>query len=500
MENNFSIDIQTKKEAFKSLLHADFYSFYRKFFIEVTGEEFDDSEIIRYLCDVAQEIANGNKKRIIINIPPRLGKSLIFSVALPAYILGRNPKEKIITVSYAQELATLYCSECLKWMDSCLYKELFPNCLIAPSKKTEYYFKTTDGGLRYSTTVGGSLTGFGGNFIIIDDPIKAQDALSEVKRNNNIEWVTSTLFSRLNNKKKGCIALIMQRLHLEDLSGFLQKFENWEVISIPAIAEKDEKHFFSDGRVFARKAGDVLLPNREPLETIEELRNTMSEYNFSAQYQQNPMPEKGNLIDFDAFTRYETLPESGNFIQSWDIAFKTGNNNDYSVCITAKMHENKIYITDIYREKLNYNGLFAEIVFKNAQARGCNVIIESTTGTLYLIEQIKARRTNVIPYQPIESKIQRANYVSLDIASGRVLLPLQAKWLDDFKREVIAFPHGKHDDQVDALTQLILRSSYQTSGEKIIEAITKLNEYNKSEEHKARKLMFWKIRKSWGLF
>lgn len=108
----------------------------------------------------------------------------------------------------------------------------------------------------------------------------------------------------------------MQRLHLEDLSGFLQKFENWEVISIPAIAEKDEKHFFSDGRVFARKAGDVLLPNREPLETIEELRNTMSEYNFSAQYQQNPMPEKGNLIDFDAFTRYETLPESGNFIQS----------------------------------------------------------------------------------------------------------------------------------------------------------------------------------------
>ena len=117
-----------------------------------------------------------------------------------------------------------------------------------------------------------------------------------------------------------------------------------------------------------------------------------------------------------------------------------------------------------------------------------------------MIEQIKARRINVIPYQPVESKIQRANYVSLDIASGRVLLPLQAKWLDDFKREVIAFPHGKHDDQVDALTQLILRSSYQTSGEKIIEAITKLNEYNKSEEHKARKLMFWKIRKSWGLF
>lgn len=500
MENNKLNNIQSQKEAFKALLRTDFYSFYRKFFIELTGEDFDDSDVIKYLCDVAQEIANGNKKRIIINIPPRLGKSLIFSVALPAYILGCNPKEKIITVSYAQDLANSFCAECLKWMDTSLYKELFPSCVIDPNKRTEHYFRTTKGGLRFSTTVGGSLTGFGGNFIIIDDPIKAQDALSEVKRNNNIDWVCSTLFSRLNNKKKGCIALIMQRLHLEDLSGFLEKFENWEVISMPAIAEKDEKHFFSDGRVFARKAGEVLLPNREPIEAIEEIRKAMSDYNFSAQYQQNPIPEKGNIIDFDAFARYETLPEEGDLIQSWDIAFKTGSNNDYSVCITAKLHKNKIYITDIYREKLCYNGLMAGIITKNNLARGCNVIIESTNATLLLIEEIKARKINVITYQPVESKIQRANYISLDIASGRVLLPYQAKWLDDFKREVIAFPHGKHDDQIDALTQLVLRCYHKNSLEKFTEAIKMLNEYNKTEEHQARMLKYWFYGKKWGLY
>ena len=497
MDKNI-IEIQKEKELLNAVMRTDFYSFYKKFFIEYTGEKFDDSEIIKYLCDIAQQIADGKKKRIIINVPPRLGKSLIFSVALPAYILGRNPREKIIAVSYAQDLSRELSSKCSRLMKMPFYRELFPKSMIDSQKDTEDYFRTTLGGYRFATSTGGTLTGFGGNFILIDDPIKAQDALSEAKRTSNINWVVSTLFSRLDNKKEGSIAVIMQRLHLDDLTGFLEQTGEWEIISLPAIAETEEKHFFSDGRVFKRQPGDVLLPDREPLEELNRMRKYMNDYNFSAQYQQNPIPAKGNIIDFNNFVRYEALPEGGKYIQSWDIAFKSGDKNDYSVCITALLHENKIYLTDIYRDRLEFNGLFAQIVCKNNLTNGCTIIVESTTSTLHLIEQLKIRGLNIIPYQPKESKETRAHNASLDIASGKVLLPQKATWIEDFKHEVIAFPNGRHDDQVDALTQLILRSAYKSAQEKQIEAIKLLTEDSKSDEARARKLYRMRYGKSLG--
>ena len=277
----------------------------------------------------------------------------------------------------------------------------------------------------------------------------------------------------------------MQRLHLEDLTGYLEKLGGWEIISLPAIAEEDEKHFFSDGRVFERKAGEVLLPNREPLEVLEEVRKISSDFNFLAQYQQNPLPEAGNIIDFKNFARYENLPEEGKYIQSWDIAFKTGFNNDYSVCITAKLHENKIYITDIYRKKIDFSHLQFEMLYLNRLAQNCNVIIESTTSTLHLINIIAEAGINIIPFEPKGSKIERANYISMDIACGRVLL--------------LEFPKGKHDDQVDALTQLIARCTFKTQHEKFNEALDLLKDYNKSEKHQQNKLMYWRFGKGWGL-
>lgn len=489
MDKNI-IELQKEKEVLNAIMRTDFYSFYRKFFIEYTGEAFDDSEVIKYLCDIAQQIADGNKKRIIINVPPRLGKSLIFSVALPAYILGRNPREKIIAVSYSQDLSKEFSSKCSKLMKMPFYKELFPETIIDSQKDTEEYFRTISGGYRFATSISGTLTGFGGNFILLDDPMKAQDALSEQKRTSHINGIVSTLFSRLDNKKEGSIVVIMQRLHLDDLTGFLEQAGGWEIISLPAIAETDEKHFFSDGRVFTRKPGEVLLPNREPLEILNEIRKYMNDYNFSAQYQQNPIPAKGNIIDFDNFARYDELPEDGKYIQSWDIAFKTGDKNDYSVCITAQLHKNKIYITDIYRDKLDFENLFAQITCKSILAKRCPVIIESTNSTLHLIEELKTRNLNIIPYQPRGSKEERAHNASFDIASGKVLLPREARWLEDFKREVITFPNGRHDDQVDALTQLILRSAFKSTHEKYMEAIDMLIEDQKSDEAKARRYYY----------
>lgn len=148
--------------------------------------------------------------------------------------------------------------------------------------------------------------------------------------------------------------------------------------------------------------------------------------------------------------------------------------------------------------RLEFNGLFAQIVCKNNLTNGCTIIVESTTSTLHLIEQLKIRGLNIIPYQPKESKETRAHNASLDIASGKVLLPQKATWIEDFKHEVIAFPNGRHDDQVDALTQLILRSAYKSAQEKQIEAIKLLTEDSKSDEARARKLYRMRYGKSLG--
>ena len=192
----------------------------------------------------------------------------------------------------------------------------------------------------------GALTGLGGNYLVLDDSCSAADVLSDVKRKNLNDWFQNTFLSRLNDKKEGVMIVIMQRLHEEDLTAILEKQGGWEVLSLPAIAEKDESFVLSDGRIVGRKAGEVLNPEHEPLEILLDLKKAMSEYNFSAQYQQNPIPLKGNIINFDDFKYFEKLPTADNriVVQSWDCAHKTGENNDFSVCVTAAIINNIVYI------------------------------------------------------------------------------------------------------------------------------------------------------------
>jgi len=189
-----------------------------------------------------QQCLDGKINRLIITLPPRSLKSICASVAFPAWALGRNPGLRIICASYANELTRKHALDCRAVMESDWYRDTFPGTRLHPDKNTELEFMTTARGYRYGTSVGGTLTGRGGNFLIIDDPMKSGDAMSATKRDSVKHWFDGTVYSRLDNKAEDVIVLIMQRVHVDDLVGHVLENEEWTHINIPAIAEIDQEY------------------------------------------------------------------------------------------------------------------------------------------------------------------------------------------------------------------------------------------------------------------
>jgi hypothetical protein len=219
-------------------------------------------------------VLEGEIKRLIITIPPRSLKSICGSVCFPAFALGHDPTTRIICVSYAESLARKHANDCRAVMRSDMYNRLFPKTRISSAKDTEVEFATTLGGNRLSTSVGGTLTGLGGNLIIVDDPLKPQDAYSELARDSVKQWYSNTLLSRLDDKNNDAIVVIMQRLHTDDLVGHLLEQEGWTQLNLPAIAESEHDVPLGPGHFHVRRPGDLLHPEREPRTVLDELKRS----------------------------------------------------------------------------------------------------------------------------------------------------------------------------------------------------------------------------------
>lgn len=431
-------------------------------FIHKVFESVDNSQTylhskhIDLIADHLERCRKGEIKRLIINMPPRSLKSICASVAFPAWLLGHDPTSRIITTSYSDDLASKLARDCRAVMEKDWYKELFPQTRLNPSKRTEIEYETTQNGYRLATSIGGALTGRGGNFIIIDDPIKPQDALSEAKRKGVNQAYANTIYSRLNNKNTDVIIIIMQRVHTDDLCSFVQDNEEWEVLNLPAIATKDEEFTLLNGKIVTRRIGELLNPRLESAMTLDVIKSNMGSYNFEAQYQQNPIPEEGNLLKWGWFKYYDELPYDGEIIQSWDTAMSDNNYNDYSVGITAMVYENCYYIMDIYRGKLIFPELRRKIVELHQQFNPNKLIIENKGSGISLIQQLRSEdKVHAIKYEPTMSKKERIMVHSGVLESGRVFLPRKASFLEELEKEVVTFPHGKNDDQIDALSQLL---------------------------------------------
>jgi hypothetical protein len=366
---------------YRRILRQDLSAFIERSFRELNPQtDFLSNWHIWVMAHELEKCRRGETRRLIINIPPRSLKSLSVSVAFAAWLLGHQPSSQIMCVSYAQDLANKLSLDCRSVMSSRWYQELF-NTRLSPLRHAVSEFMTTEKGVRLATSVGGVLTGRGADYIIIDDPLKPEEALSETQRKAVNEWYDHTLYSRLNDKERGCIIVIMQRLHEDDLVGHLLNQGEWKVLRFPAIAEEDEQWTITtttgQTRHFYRKQGEPLHAGRESLDALKVIRETLGEYNFAGQYQQAPAPLGGGLVKAGWFKTYTELPSNFDLVlQSWDTANKATELSDHSVCTTWGAKDKNLYLLHVLRKRLDYPNLKRAVAEQALVFEPKNIVIE----------------------------------------------------------------------------------------------------------------------------
>jgi predicted phage terminase large subunit-like protein len=277
-----------------------------------------------------------------------------------------------------------------------------------------------------------------------------------------IDWYAGTLVSRLNDKDKGAIVVIMQRLHEDDLSGHLLGQAGWHHLDLPAIAIDDSVIPVGPDKLFTRRRGKVLHAERESKEVLDQIKVEIGSLMFSAQYQQRPVPLEGNLIRREWFRLYDPPPPKGlggRIVQSWDVATMTGAANDFSVCTTWYINKKDYYLADVFRGRLGYPDLRRKVASLAAQHGAKTVLIENAGPGMILLQDLQhdppPGMNRPIGQKPEGSKTDRVAAQSAKIEAGHVYLPREAEWLDSFLLEVLAFPYGKHDDQIDSISQFL---------------------------------------------
>jgi len=453
-----------------AVLRRDLYLFTECCFYKLNpSTEFLPNWHIEAVTSALEACRRGEITRLIVNQPPRSLKSHCASVAFPAFVLGHDPSAQVICASYAQDLANKHAADCRRVMASAWYQALFPRAKLSSERQSVQELTTTRQGVRLATSVGGGLTGRGGDYIIIDDPLKPEEALSDIQRKACNDWFDHTLYSRLNNKKSGRIILIMQRLHEDDLVGHVLGTEPWHVIRFPAIAEEDETHVIQTPyrvRRLKRCIGEALHPQREPLELLNRIRETLGEYNFAGQYQQAPAPLGGGLVKAEWFKTYTTADVPAKFemiIQSWDTANKPTELSDYSACTTWGIKEKHVYLLHVLRKRLNYPELKRAVVEQARAFSPQTILIEDKASGTQLIQELISEGLHAIKkYDPANQKTMRMNSVTSTIENGFVHLPDKAAWLGEYLHELTSFPNGKYDDQVDSTSQALdwIKSSF----------------------------------------
>jgi predicted phage terminase large subunit-like protein len=455
--------MKINNEEFQMFLRTDFAMFVERSFRELNPETtYLRNWHIEVIADALEQCRLGKLRRLVINVPPRSLKSHMTSICFVAWLLGHNPSSQIICASYAQDLADKLAGDCRSLVTSPWYRSLFPGTRLATRRPPVSDFTTTEKGFRLATSVGGVLTGRGADFVIIDDPLKPEEALSETQRKAANNWFDHTLISRLNSKRDGCVILVMQRLHEDDLVGHVLRQGGWRQLKFPAIAEENETFRIKTpyGRkIVSRKQGEALHPEREPLAVLEQVREIQGEYNFAGQYQQAPAPLGGGLVKAEWFKTYSAVDRPEKFemmFQSWDTANKPSELSDFSVCTTWAVKEKHLYLLHVFRKRLGYPELKRAVREQALAFDPQTIIIEDKASGTQLIQELIDDRLHAIKrYEPTMDKIMRMHSVTNTIENGFVHLPEKAAWVGEYLHELTIFPNGKYDDQADSTSQAL---------------------------------------------
>ncbi len=399
--------------------------------------------------------AAGQIRRLIINLPPRMLKSTLISVAWPAWLLGHQPHRRVMVASYAQSLSLKHSTDCRVVMESPWYRHIFPRTRLSHDQNEKEKFVTTQRGYRRSVSVGGAAIGEGGDVLIIDDPLNPLQASHRHQREAVNEWFDHTWATRLDDKRSGVMILVMQRLHTDDLSGYLLNKGGWEHLCLPAIAPQKTMIHIRDFR-YEREAGEALHAARESHEVLERLKGDLGSANFSAQYQQQPVNQAGSVIRPHWFSRVDIgeAVAGAAYVQSWDTGIKAGASHDASACATFMMRDGIHVLVDMVVVRQEYPELRRTIIQHAAKFAPEAILMEDKGSGQSLLQDLrKETQLPVIACVPLVDKLTRLLRATPLMEAGKMALPNHASWLAAFEQEFFQFPDGAHDDQVDAISQ-----------------------------------------------
>jgi len=446
--------------AYWAAVATDFKLFLRQAFRTVyPGTDFTDAWYIDAIVHALARCRRGELPRLIINLPPRHLKSFIVSVAWPAYLLGRDTTVRIVCVSYSDDLAKQFSLDFRRIIDSAWYRRLFPQVVLA--KSTEGEVVTREGGSRYAVSVGGTLTGRGADIIVVDDPLKSEHAQSDGVRVAINEWFGNTLFSRLNDKARSVLIVVMQRLHVNDLTGYLEGSGGFHKLSLPAIAPKDELIRVGDDEYYPRYEGEALSPDREPLSVLEATRANMQPASFQAQYLQAPEAPEGALIKARYLHFVERTPALRGDGLHWisiDAAQSTSATADYTAITVGYSDRTGHYVRGANRGRWDFEELLAKSLRLKGQLPRAHFVIEAASAGTSLISALRRRGIPVFHHTADYDKVTRACLALPVFVEGRVAIldvPGRNDWVQPLVNELLSFPNGRYDDQVDSLVQAI---------------------------------------------
>lgn len=410
-------------------------------------------KVSMFVADIIQDFLNGKYNRLIISMPPQHSKSMTITETLPSYYLGKNPTHRVIVASYGEDLAMKFGRRNKQKIQE-FGKDLFDIELSKSSSSDKEFEIETHKGSMISRGIMSGITGQPAELIIVDDPIKNRlEANSETFRSRlKEEWLNS-LNTRLS--ANGRVIIIQTRWHEDDLAGWLQDTEpdKWKVINIPCEAEEND--------ILGRNKGDALFPEiGKDNAWLHEFKKSYTTQEgsmaWNALFQGRPTSQEGNMLKRAWFNYVDQMPVIHYKAISVDATFKDGDNNDYvAIQVWGKTNES-YYLIDRLKARMDFVDTMAAIRNIQNKHRADIILIEDKANGSAIISMLRKEFGNIVPVNPDGGKVARVNAIAPMVEAGSVNI-LKAEWNNDFIEECVSFPNGKHDDEVDAMSQALNR-------------------------------------------
>ena len=409
-----------------------------------------------------EAVVLGQITDLVVNIPPRNFKSNLGTILLPTWAWTLNPWLKWMFVSYSGNLSTKHSVDRRRIIESPWYEKRWGQIVrLQPDQNKKNEYENTARGIMFSTSIGGSATGFGADIMVFDDPMNPMMAHSKAERESAVNAFNITFSSRGNNKQSRRI-LIEQRLHKDDITGNVLKQGGWTHLSMPAIAEKRTiiEMPISKTKV-VREVGDLLHPERQDRARLDKLKNQLGARDFGAQYQQEPSADEAAYFKRENWKFFSMEPKEmaktmTEMWQSWDLTFKGLNTSDFVVGGVLGAKGADFFLFDLIRAQMNFTATKAAIRGTSSKwPRAHAKLIEDKANGPAIIDELKHDIGGILPVEPDADKISRAAAISPYQEAGNLYLPDPkfAPWVSDFIEELASFPGGADDDQVDMLSQ-----------------------------------------------